>query len=166
MTWTFQRAAAFASAVGLLVVAGCASSRYERSTGEFVDDKMLSNRVKSALNGQPVYKYPDVKVQTYRGVVQLSGFAATREQIGAATEIARQARGVDRVENNIILAPLAEVNQGNYIPGRETQGSGAPGTGTGRTTSEQRQEYREDQLQQQNRLNNTRTNGVYNPARE
>jgi hypothetical protein len=124
MTWNFRRAGAIATAVSVIALAGCASSRYERTTGEFVDDKMLGNRVKHALNAQPVYKYPDVKVQTYRGVVQLSGFVATDAQRGAATEIARQARGVTRVENNILLAPLEQTRVRDYIPGRaETNGA-------------------------------------------
>lgn len=103
-----------------LVLAGCGTNnRYERSTSEFVDDKRLGQRVKTALNAQPVYKYPDVKIQTYRGTVQLSGFVATEAQKQAATEIARQVRGVDELQNDILLAPLDQVRVRDYIPGRE-----------------------------------------------
>lgn len=104
-----------------LMLTGCATStRYERTSGEFMDDKRLIGRVKHALDAQPVYKYPDVKVQTYRGVVQLSGFVATEAQREAATEIAQLARGVGRVENNILIAPLDENALRDYIPGRTT----------------------------------------------
>src|SRR5438874_608196 len=96
--FSFQRMAAFAMGTAMVVMAGCASTRYERTTGEFVDDKRLIGRVKHSLNAQPVYKFPDVKVQAYRGVVQLSGFAATDAQKEAATEIARRTRGVAQVE--------------------------------------------------------------------
>jgi hyperosmotically inducible protein len=107
--------------ISVLVLAGCGTNnRYERSTSEFVDDKRLGSRVKQALNAQPVYKYPDVKIQTYRGTVQLSGFVATEAQKEAATEIARQVRGVGELENNILLAPLDQVRVRDYIPGRET----------------------------------------------
>src|SRR5687767_8901822 len=98
--------AGLASAIAMLALVGCASSRYERSTGEYFDDKMLGNRVKHALNAQPVYKYPDVKVNTFRGVVQLSGFVASEQQREAASEIAERVRGVGEIENDIVVAPL------------------------------------------------------------
>jgi hypothetical protein len=119
MTWNFKRIAGLSSAVAMLALVGCASSRYERSTGEFVDDKVLGGRVKHALNAQPVYKYPDVKVNTFRGVVQLSGFVASDPQRQAATEIARRVRGVGDIENNILVAPLERDMVRDYIPGRE-----------------------------------------------
>jgi hypothetical protein len=144
----FKRAATLVSATAMLAMVGCASSRYERTTGEFVDDKMLGNRVKHALNAQPVYKYPDVKVQTFRGVVQLSGFVASESQREAATEIAQRVRGVGEIENDIIVAPLERTLVRDYIPGREdnpprvndaNRASGAPSpnsrTATGSTTN-------------------------------
>ena len=143
MKWNFQRIAALATTTAMFALVGCASTRYERTTGEFVDDKMLSGRVKHALNDQPVYKYPDVKVQTYRGVVQLSGFVATEAQRNAATEIARRARGVRQIENNILIAPLEQAGMRDYIPGRTTtnevdRATGAPSsitvTNTGSST--------------------------------
>jgi hypothetical protein len=119
MICKFQRVAGLASATMMLALVGCASNRYERSAGEFVDDKMLVKRVKNALDDQPVYKYPDVKVNTFRGVVQLSGFVATEPQKEAATEIAQRVRGVGEVENNILIAPLERSAVRDYIPGRE-----------------------------------------------
>jgi len=141
--WTFPKVAGLASAAVWLAVAGCASSRYERTTGEYFDDKMLGKRVKHALNAQPVYKYPDVKVNTFRGVVQLSGFVASEGQREAATEIAERVRGVGEVQNDILVAPLERTLARDYIPGRDeggrgdtnaVRGAGAPGSGT-RTTS-------------------------------
>lgn len=115
--------------VSLAVLVGCASSRYERTTGEFVDDQLLERRVSHALGAQPVYKYPDVHVHAYRGVVQLSGFAATEPQRAAATEIARRVRGVAEVENAISLATLGDVSQRNFIPGRATETNQAQNVG-------------------------------------
>jgi hyperosmotically inducible protein len=103
----------------LLGWAGCAGTRYDRSTGELVDDHILRDRVADALDDQPVYKFPDVKVHTFRGVVQLSGFVATDDQKKAAAEIAQRVRGVTRVENNILLAPLERDAVREYIPGRD-----------------------------------------------
>jgi hypothetical protein len=65
------------AAIGLT---GCAGSRYERSTGEYIDDKGLNSRVNSALNGNPEYKFNDVQVTSFRGTVQLSGFVNTTDQ--------------------------------------------------------------------------------------
>lgn len=135
--WTFPKIGKWVSATAMLVLLGCSSTRYERTTGEFIDDKRLVGRVKHSLNAQPVYKYPDVKVQTYRGVVQLSGFVATEAQKEAATEIAERTRGVAKVENDIMIAPLEQTSLRDYIPGRttnETQSSGAPSSRTTTTS--------------------------------
>ena len=86
--------------------------------GEYVDDQVMNRRVDHALNAQPVYKYPDVHVHSYRGVVQLSGFVASDAQRQAATEIAQRVRGVAQVENAISIAPLGDMTLKNYIPGR------------------------------------------------
>jgi len=117
-----------ATAAMLLGFVGCSSTRYERTTGEFVDDKMLGRRVEAALNQQPVYKFPDVHVHTFRGVVQLSGFVVKEEQKAAAGEIAQHVRGVSEVRNAISLVPLA-YNPGRD-PGTNRLSTGAPGRGT------------------------------------
>jgi hypothetical protein len=129
MKWVFNRQgfAAVVAATGMLALVGCANTRYDRSAGEFTSDKMLIQRVKSALNDQPVYKYQDVKVQTYRGVVQLSGFVATPQQKQAATEIVRGLRGVDELYNNILIAELAPI-QSSSIPGRTMRQGEAMGS--------------------------------------
>lgn len=108
--------------------------------GEFFDDKMLTGRINSALDDQPVYKYPDVKVHTFRGIVQLGGFVATEAQREAATEIAQRVRGVSEVQNDIIVAPLERTLARDYIPGREQEGTaGTTGArGTGAPPSERR----------------------------
>jgi osmotically-inducible protein OsmY len=72
----------------------------ERTAGEELDDKTLTANVKDALRADPM-KFPDVQVTSYRGVVQLSGFADTREQKDRADDIAKRVPGVTKVENNI-----------------------------------------------------------------
>jgi len=59
---------------------GCAGDRYKESTGEHIDDAATTGRVKSALGHDTVYKYPDVKVSTFKGTVQLSGFVNQRAE--------------------------------------------------------------------------------------
>ena len=89
-----------AAAIGLT---GCAGSRYERSTGEYIDDKGLNSRVNSALNNNPAYKFNDVQVTSFRGTVQLSGFVNTTDQKAKAGEITKKVQGVKGVENNITV---------------------------------------------------------------
>src|ERR1044071_9037945 len=93
-------------AVTSMGVIGCASDRadrdsHKRTAGQYIDDKVLAQRVRSALGDIEVYKFPDVKVNTYQGTVQLTGFVDTMEQKLKAEEIARNVRGVAGIENQI-----------------------------------------------------------------
>ena len=88
----------------LLGVTGCTTgSRYEQSTGERIDDHGTSSRVRAALADDTQYKYDGVNVETFKGVVQLSGFVNTRDQKNRAGDLARKVRGVNDVENNITV---------------------------------------------------------------
>ena|SRR5580765_5618159 len=82
---------------------GCAGNRYEQSTGEHIDDTATTSRVKGALGGDSVYKYPDVKVSTFKGTVQLSGFVNERAQKARAGDLAKNTVGVKEVVNNITV---------------------------------------------------------------
>ena len=82
---------------------GCAGDRYKESTGEHIDDAATTGRVKSALGKDTVYKYPDVKVSTFKGTVQLSGFVNQRAQKDRASELAKNVNGVKEVVNNITV---------------------------------------------------------------
>jgi hyperosmotically inducible periplasmic protein len=85
-------------------VTGCSTgSQYKQSTGEYIDDHGTSSRVKKALGADPKYKYDAVKVETFKGTVQLSGFVPSAEQKSRAGELARNAEGVREVENNITV---------------------------------------------------------------
>src|SRR5580693_7518197 len=79
---------AVSTVVGVASLTGCAGDRYHESTGEYVDDSSLTSRVKGAL-GDDSYKYPDVKVTTFKGTVQLSGFVNDRDQKSRAGTIAK-----------------------------------------------------------------------------
>lgn len=97
---------AVVTAIGFV---GCASDdhadrdSHKRTTGRYIDDKMLVQKVKSALGDSEVYKFPDVKVNTYNGTVQLTGFVDTAEQKRKAEEITRTVREVANVQNQIAL---------------------------------------------------------------
>jgi len=89
-------------AVTLLSAAGCRTTpQGDRTAGRVLDDKMVTGKVEQALDSAPVYKFDNVKVSTYQGVVQLSGWVATQDQKAAAERIARDVQGIHRIENNI-----------------------------------------------------------------
>jgi len=88
----------------LLGLTGCTTgSRYEQSTGERIDDHGTSSRVRAALADDSQYKYDGVNVETFKGVVQLSGFVDTKDQKNRAGDLARKVKGVTDVENNITV---------------------------------------------------------------
>src|ERR1041385_8144997 len=84
-----------------LTTAGCAGTRYHRSTGAYLDDKAITTRVKTALFRDPLVSGFDVHVNTFRGDVQLSGFVDSQEQRDRAATVARQVEGVQAVTNNL-----------------------------------------------------------------
>jgi hyperosmotically inducible periplasmic protein len=87
----------------ILMLAACGGTETRRSTGTYVDDKVISAQVKAELARDAVTKATQIQVETYEGVVQLSGFADTQEAVTRAAEIARDVDGVQRVVNDIRL---------------------------------------------------------------
>lgn len=86
---------------------GCASTPTRESTGEYVDDATITTKVKAALVKDPVVKALDVKVETFKNTVQLSGFVDTAEQKSQAERVAASVTGVQSVKNNIALKTSA-----------------------------------------------------------
>jgi osmotically-inducible protein OsmY len=82
---------------------GCASSPHKESTGEFFDDATLTAKVKAAFVKDPEVKAIDINVETFKGVVQLSGFANSQAEISKAVKLARDVNGVKSVKNDIRL---------------------------------------------------------------
>lgn len=87
--------------VSLLATAGCASTATKEGTGEFVDDTVVTTKVKAAIFNEPTLKTNEINVETFKGVVQLSGFVAQPADIGKAGEVARSVKGVSSVKNDI-----------------------------------------------------------------
>src|SRR2546421_12019603 len=82
---------------------GCAGNRYTQSTGERIDDRADSSRVKKALGEDTHFKYGDVNVETFKGVVQLSGFVNSKDEKSRAGDVAKTVEGVKEVKNNLIV---------------------------------------------------------------
>jgi osmotically-inducible protein OsmY len=90
-------------AIALLVTLGCASTRTHEGTGEYVDDSVITTKVKAAIFNEPGLKVSEVNVETFKGVVQLSGFVSSRADIKDAVRVASAVNGVKSVTNNMQL---------------------------------------------------------------
>lgn len=93
----------FFFAVLLMSVVGCASTSKQEGTGEYVDDTVITTRVKAAIFNEPTLKSAEINVETFKGVVQLSGFVSTQANIYKAAEVARNVNGVTNVKNDMRL---------------------------------------------------------------
>jgi len=82
---------------------GCASTRTHEGTGEYVDDTAITTKVKSAIFTDPALKVLQINVETFKGVVQLSGFVDSRESATKAAEVARSVKGVVEVKNDLVV---------------------------------------------------------------
>ncbi len=85
----------------IVALPGCASEGGRRSTGQYTDDVAVTARVREALIRTPGLRSNTIKVETYRGIVQLSGFADDEDSAANAIAAARQVAGVNEIRNNI-----------------------------------------------------------------
>ncbi len=83
--------------------AGCGSSSKQSSTGEYIDDTVITTKVKSLLAADDFLKSFQVSVETFKGTVQLSGFVDSHQAVNRAAEITRDVKGVRAVKNNLIV---------------------------------------------------------------
>ena len=91
-------------ATSLLVsLAACAPTPTREGTGEYIDDSMITGKVKAAFAADPTVKATQVQVETFKGTVQLSGFVDSRESAQKAVEIARGVKGVKSVKNDTVI---------------------------------------------------------------
>ena len=81
----------------------CASTSKQESTGEYVDDSVITTKVKSLLAVDDFLRSFQISVETYKGTVQLSGFVNSQEAVDKAGEIARRVKGVKSVKNDLIV---------------------------------------------------------------
>jgi osmotically-inducible protein OsmY len=98
-----KRLAAIFIAASMLFAIGCASTRTQESAGEYIDDSTITSKVKSAIFNEPTLKGWDINVETYKSVVQLSGFVNSQANINTAGSVARSVKGVVSVKNDLLL---------------------------------------------------------------
>jgi hyperosmotically inducible periplasmic protein len=113
-------ASGLAASVAIMALTGCQSTS-DRTAGRQLDDRIVNSKVKDALEDHPMYKFPEVRVMTYGGVVQLSGFVNSDEQKTKAGELAKRVEGVHEVINNISLKPTATGRESGYQQNPEAQ---------------------------------------------
>ncbi|WP_150047970.1 BON domain-containing protein [Methylomonas rhizoryzae] len=94
---------AFIVTLALITAAGCASTSKQEGAGEYVDDSVITTKVKAMLFDEPNLRSGQINVETFKGVVQLSGFVSSRGDINRAVEIARSIKGVASVKNDMRL---------------------------------------------------------------
>lgn len=80
---------------------GCASTATREGTGEYVDDAVITTKVKAAIFNEPGLKVSEINVETYKGVVQLSGFVSSKATQSKAADLARGIAGVKSVKDDM-----------------------------------------------------------------
>ena len=96
-----SRISAILAALFLVTATGCAGSRTQESTGQYVDDAAITSKVKTAIFNDPNLKVNEIGVETYKGVVQLSGFVSSQAEMNRAVEVARSVTGVRSVKSDM-----------------------------------------------------------------
>ena len=97
----FKYVSSFFMALVLLFTLGCASTPAQESTGELLDDSVITTKVKAAIFNEPDLKTLEISVITVRGVVELNGLVSSRSEISKAGEVARGVVGVKSVKNEL-----------------------------------------------------------------
>jgi hyperosmotically inducible protein len=88
-------------AAALATTVGCASTSTKEGTGEYVDDTVVTTKVKTAIFNEPTLKSAEINVETFKGVVQLSGFVNSQADVNKAVAVARAVPGVQSVKNDM-----------------------------------------------------------------
>ena len=101
MKW-FKATSAFCAALLMAIaLSGCAGSSTKESTGGYIDDTVITTKVKTALFSDKDIKSSEINVQTFKGRVQLSGFVSSSADAKRAVEVTRKVQGVRVVENDM-----------------------------------------------------------------
>ena len=91
------------SIVAVAGIIGCASTSKSEGTGEYVDATVITAKVKTAILEQPGLKSSEINVETFKGIVQLSGFVTSQDNANTAVATAKNVAGVKSVKNDMRL---------------------------------------------------------------
>ncbi len=94
-------AAILVMGMGVVTLAGCAPTETRSGTGEYIDDTVITTKVKAAILNDPALKVSEINVETFKGVVQLSGFVSSQADINRAVAVTREVNGVKSVKNDM-----------------------------------------------------------------
>lgn len=99
----YKYVTALLMAFTLITVVGCQSTSTQEGTGEYFDDTVITTKVKAAIMSEPTLNAAEINVETYKGVVQLSGFVSSRAAADRAVEVTRKVGGVKSVKSDMRL---------------------------------------------------------------
>ena len=99
----FKMFVSFMLAAVFVTMLGCASTASKEGTGEYIDDTVITTKVKAAILNEETLKSAEINVETFKGVVQLSGFVNSEADIAKAASVARGVKGVTSVKNDMRL---------------------------------------------------------------
>jgi osmotically-inducible protein OsmY len=103
MSTLIRKWATLAGIVLMATALGCASTAKQEGTGEYIDDTVITGKVKAAIFNEPTLKSAEINVETFKGVVQLSGFVSSASAEKTAVAVASQVGGVKSVKNDMRL---------------------------------------------------------------
>ena len=91
------------AALAIATTVGCAATAKSESTGQYVDDTAITAKVKKDIFDEPTLKSAEINVETFKGVVQLSGFVSSQANINKAVVVAKNVNGVTSVTNKMTV---------------------------------------------------------------
>ena len=103
MTKTTRSICTVLAAFAMATTLGCAATAKSESTGQYVDDTVITGKVKSAILAEPTLKSAEINVETFKGIVQLSGFVSSQANVSTAVKTAENVNGVRSVKNDMRL---------------------------------------------------------------
>ncbi|MBK5143196.1 BON domain-containing protein [Budviciaceae bacterium BWR-B9] len=96
-------AALLGAIIMTIAVAGCSPTAKTEGTGGYIDDSVITTKVKAALLGEKTIRSTQITVTTFKGQVQLSGFVRSKDESNAAEDVAKTVVGVRSVENSLLV---------------------------------------------------------------
>ena len=98
-----NRISALLAGIALAAMVGCAATPTQESTGQYIDDSVITTKVKAAILDEPTLKVAEINVETFKGIVQLSGFVSSQANMVKAVEVTRGVSGVKSVKDDMRL---------------------------------------------------------------